>query len=92
MKKGMKTSMAAIMECVGPRCNGELMKNSKRMSMSGSIERTKINGILKFTLRSFPDALASRYASAMCPTANEAFILLESETSRWLAIKRIGSG
>ena len=61
------------------------------MSMSGIMDRTRIKGMLKFTLRSFPDVLARRYASAMCPTANEVFVLLETGTSRWLIIKSIGS-
>jgi hypothetical protein len=43
------------------------------MSMSGIMERTRTNGMLKFILSSFPDPLASRYASAMCPTANKVF-------------------
>ena len=87
----MKTSIAAIIECVGPRCISAI-RGSKRMSMSGIIERTKIKGMLRFTLRSFADALPNRYASAMCPTANEVLFLLENEHSRWLIIKSIGSG
>jgi len=62
------------------------------MSMSGIIERVKINGMLKSTLSSLAEALPSRYASATCPTANEAFFLLGNETSRWLIIKRIVYG
>jgi hypothetical protein len=57
----------------------ELKRKSKRMSMSGIIERTRIKGILKFTLRSFPDALPNKYASAICPTANEFFPSLKSK-------------
>ena len=91
MKKGMKTSMATIMECVGPLCMLVLRRKLKMMSMSGIMERTKTNGMLKRTLNSFPVPLASKYASAICPTANEAFSLLENETSRWLIIKSIGS-
>ena len=72
MKKGMKTSIAVITEWVGPRCISMLKMKLKIMSMSGITERTKINGTLIFTLRSFADALLSRYANAMCPTANEA--------------------
>src|SRR3989304_4361893 len=86
----MKTSVAITIECVGPRCISELKRNSNMMSTSGIIERTKINGMLRFTLKSFADALPNRYASAMCPTANEAFFLLENETSGWLIIKDIG--
>jgi hypothetical protein len=52
------------------------------MSMSGIMDRTRIKGTLKFTLSSFPDILPKRYARAMCPTANEAFVLLENGTSR----------
>ena len=83
----MKTSVAITIECVGPRCISDWRRNWKMMSMSGIIERTKINGMLKFTLKSFPDAFANRYAIAMCPTAYEAFFLLGSETSRWRIIK-----
>ena len=49
-------------------------------SMSGIIESTRIKGTFMFTLRSFADALLSRYASAMCPTANEWGFLLGNET------------
>lgn len=84
---GMKISKADIMECVGPRCMLDLRRNWKIMSMSGIVDRTRTNGILKFTLRSFPDALASKYAIPMCPTANEAFFLLGNETFGWLIIK-----
>ena len=83
----MKTTIAAIIECVGPRCISA-MRGSKRMSMSGIIERTKISGMLRFTLRSFADALASRYASAMCPTANEVFSSLEGKHG-WVVNKSI---
>lgn len=78
----MKTNAAVIMECVGPRCTSDLSKNSNIMSMSGIIERNKTKGILKLTLRNFPDALLRRYASAKCPTANESFFLLGNEKSR----------
>jgi hypothetical protein len=61
------------------------------MSMSGIMDRTRIKGMLKFTLSSFPDVLPKRYARAMCPTANEVFVLLENGTSHWLIIKSIGS-
>ena len=61
-----------------------------RMSMSGIIERTKISGMLRFTFRIFADVFPRRYASAMCPTANEAFFLLKSQTFNRLTIKFIG--
>jgi hypothetical protein len=48
--------------------------------MSGITERTKIKGMLRLTLRSFADALPNKYASAMCPTANESFFLLRRQT------------
>ena len=79
MKKGMKTSMAVIIECVGPLCISTLKKKLNMISMSGSTERTKIKGMLKFTLRSFPDALPNKYPSAMCPTANEVSSSLKSK-------------
>ena len=75
----MKTSIADITECVGPRCISMLKMKLKIMSMSGSTERTRINGTLKFTLRSLADALLSRYASAMCPIANEACSSLKAK-------------
>jgi len=86
----MKIIIAVIIECVGPRCISDLSRKPKIMSMSGITERVRINGTLKFTLNSLADALASRYASDMCPTANEAFFLLENETAVQLIIKSIG--
>ena len=71
MNTGMKMSIADITEWVGPRCISMLRRKLKIMSMSGSTERTKIKGTFIFTLRSLADALLSRYASAMCPIANE---------------------
>jgi hypothetical protein len=46
------------------------------MSASGIIERTINNGILILTRSSFEEPLPKRYASDMCPTANEAVFLL----------------
>lgn len=60
MKKGTKIRIAAIMECVGPRCISDLSKKSKIMSMSGITDRVKIKGKLKFTLESLEDALPSK--------------------------------
>ena len=60
MKKGMKTTMAVISECVGPRCIWMLKRKLRIMSISGMIESTRITGMLIFTLRSFADALLSR--------------------------------
>jgi hypothetical protein len=60
------------------------------MSTSGISERTKISGMLRFTFRNFADGFPRRYASAMCPTANEAFFLLKSQTFNQRAIKLIG--
>ena len=77
MKKGAKTSMADIIECVGPRCISVLRKKSKRMSISGSTDRTKIKGKLNFALRMPADALPSRYAIPMCPMANKSGSSLE---------------
>jgi hypothetical protein len=51
------------------------------MSTSGIIERTKTNGMLKFTSKSLDEDLLSRYANAMCPTANEAFSSLKAKHS-----------
>jgi len=51
------------------------------MSASGIIERTKINGMLRFTFKSFAEDLPRRYASAMCPTANEADSSLKTKHS-----------
>jgi hypothetical protein len=41
------------------------------MSISGSIERTSNKGMLGLRLNGFAEALPKRYASAICPTANE---------------------
>jgi hypothetical protein len=56
-----------------------LKRKLKRMSMSGIIERTKIKGMLMLVLSSLADALPKRYASAMCPTANEVFSSLKTK-------------
>src|SRR3990170_8309635 len=61
------------------------------MSMSGITERTKIKGILGFTLRGFAEALPKRYASAMCPTANVVFRPFGKQTFGLRVIKLIGS-
>jgi hypothetical protein len=60
------------------------------MSISGIIERPKISGMLRFTFRIFAVGFPRRYASAMCPTANEAFFLLKSQTFSQRVIKVIG--
>ena len=64
MKNGMKTSIATIIECVGPRCISDLSRKPRRMSMSGIIDRTKIKGMLIFTLSNRADAFPNRYPSA----------------------------
>jgi hypothetical protein len=64
MKKGIKTKIVIIIECVGPRCTGNPKRNSVIMSMSGIIERTRTNGMLKLTLKSLPEPLANRYEIA----------------------------
>ena len=79
MSKGMKINIAITIECVGPRCISDLIRKPKMMSMSGITERVKITGMLKFTLNSLADALASKYASDMCPTANEVFSSLKTK-------------
>jgi hypothetical protein len=83
----MKTMSAAIIEWVGPLCSS---LTPKRMSASGISERTKISGMLGFTFRVLADGFPRRYASAMCPTANEAFFLLKSQTFDRRVIKAIG--
>lgn len=88
----MKTSIAVITECVGPRCISVLRRKSKRRSMSGITERTKISGTLKFTLRSLADALLNKYASAMCPTANEVCSSLEGKHLAGLLIRLFVDG
>lgn len=88
MKAGMKTSRAVIIEWVGPRCIPSVPKN---MSTSGIIERTRIRGMLRFCLRALAVGFPIRYASAMCPTANEVVFLLRSQTFLRGAIKLIGS-
>jgi hypothetical protein len=60
------------------------------MSASGIIESTKISGILRFTFRSFAAGFPRRYANAMCPTANEVFSPLKSQTFTRRVIKLIG--
>lgn len=67
----MKISIAIIIEWVGPRCSSYPSRKPIIISMSGITDRVKINGRLKFTLNSFADALASKYAIDICPTANE---------------------
>ena len=67
MMSGMKINNASIAECVGPLWNSSTPKS---MSMSGIMERTKIAGIFELTFNRVAEALPSRYASAMCPTAN----------------------
>lgn len=59
----------------------------KRRSMSGITERTRIKGMLMLILRGFAEAFPKRYASAMCPTANEVFCPLRSQTFCWRVIK-----
>jgi hypothetical protein len=75
----MKTSNAVITECVGPRWISMLKMKLNIMSMSGSTERTKIKGTWMFTRKKFPDALLSRYASDMCPIANESCSSLKTK-------------
>ena len=47
--------------------------------MSGRTERIMTKGILRFVFSNFAAGLAMMYASAMCPTANEAFSSLEAK-------------
>ena len=53
----MKTISANISECVGPLCSSLI---PRRMSASGSIERTRIRGMLRFVFRSFAEDFPSR--------------------------------
>jgi hypothetical protein len=73
---GMKTKEATTIECVGPLCIWYPVKRSKTMSISGKIERTNNNAMLGFTRRALPDPLPKRYASDICPTANNEVFLL----------------
>lgn len=69
MKNGIKAMDADIREWVGPRCSSFTPRS---MSMSGSMERTVINGRLIVVFRGLAESLLSISASAMWPTANEA--------------------
>lgn len=76
MKTGMKIIIANNKEWVGPLCISDGVNHWKIMSMSGIMERTRSSGMLGFERNGFDEALPKRYAIAMCPTANEAMILL----------------
>jgi hypothetical protein len=56
------------------------MNGWKRMSASGSIDKTRRRGTLTFTVESFAEALPKRYPKARWPTANKSVPLLVAET------------
>ena len=71
IRNGTEITIAIIREWVGPRC-----AIPSRRSASGRIERTIISGRVVLTLSILAEDHPSRYAKAMCPTANK-FISLK---------------
>jgi hypothetical protein len=66
---GMKTIIAAIIECVGPRCS----RNGISISMSGMTESVITRGMFSFVFVACAVNLQSIYPNAKCPTANDFF-------------------